>query len=414
MAKNFGRNKPVNLDQMLLYSLLPSIRYKRLLILCMCAVLMTACHKAQEESWVFISMPDFLNVDCDYPEPLWEEALSFILQSIKREDPAFVVIAGDIVMGHWDGPTWNDADSINKYARRYYTSWKRRMEHHDLKYYVSIGDHEVGDNPWKTPKKLAAVELYKAAFASYLQMPKNGPSDMQGTAFWWTHGDVLFMSVDVFEEGVSDQGLIKADVSGDQLEWLEEVLASHKNIGHKVVFGHTPILGPVRKWSSSGLMLHGGRESDFWQLMKQYGVDAYLCGEVHAVTCTERDGVFQIAHGGLIGYNTRTNYLVCTVYKDRLEMEIREIEMQLSGVHKWQTKNNRPLERVSISPELKEGGFYSIGSLTIDKSHQKKYLNRKGYFRKEYETSTFRGVPFFRRDNPQGLPHEPPLIRTKK
>ena len=33
--------------------------------------------------------------------------------------------------------------------------------------------------------------------------------------------------------------------------------------------------------------------------MVKHGVDLYLCGEVHAVTCTQRDGIQQIAHGGL-------------------------------------------------------------------------------------------------------------------
>ena len=44
-------------------------------------------------------------------------------------------------------------------------------------------------------------------------------------------------------------------------------------------------------------MVSRGRDSEFWQTMKEYNVDAYLCGEVHAITCTERVGIMQIAHG---------------------------------------------------------------------------------------------------------------------
>ena len=86
--------------------------------------------------------------------------------------------------------------------------------------------------------------------------------------------------------------------------------------------GHTPCLGPVRKWSSSGMLLEEGRKSPFWKAMAKHKVALYLCGEVHAVTCTERDGVQQIAHGGLLGYNTRSNYLVVDVYPDRLDLTI--------------------------------------------------------------------------------------------
>ncbi len=368
-------------------------------------IIFFSCQQEKEEiPWTFISVPDFLNVDCDYPEPKWEDALSYILESIKAEDPDFITVSGDLVMGHWDAPGWNDADTIQKYANRYYSAWKNRMRDHDLKYYVSIGDHEIGDNPWKTEKKMAAVRYYKAAFAQHLLMPSNGPPGMVGTAFWWRHKNVLFISVDVFEEGESEQGLIRAGVSGSQLAWMRSVLDSNEDVAHRIVLGHTPVLGPVRKWSSSGLMIADGQSGSFWQLMKEFNVDAYLCGEVHAVTCTERDGIMQVAHGGLIGYNTRTNYLICKVFDDKIEMEIKEIEMTLKGDHKWQTKNNRPLESVEIAPENKLSGFYRIAAVTIDKKTGKTFLNRQGYFQKELETSTFSGAPVFRKKNNAGPP----------
>jgi len=61
--------------------------------------------RADEESpaWSFVSIPDFLNFDIDYPQEGWEDALGFILDSMKKEAPAFVMVAGDLVMGHW-GP----------------------------------------------------------------------------------------------------------------------------------------------------------------------------------------------------------------------------------------------------------------------------------------------------------------------
>jgi hypothetical protein len=375
------------------------------------ACILAACQSImQEKPWVFVSMPDFLNVDCDYPEPKWEDALTYILEAVKAENPDFLTVAGDVVMGHWDAAEWNDRDTIAKYAKRYYTAWINRMDVHGLRYYVSIGDHEIGDNPWRQPKKLEAVKYYKRAFSDYFQMPRNGPAGMKGTAFWWKHKNTLFVSVDVFETGESNQGFIKAGVSGEQLAWLEEVFVLNKDVNHRIVLGHTPVLGPVRKWSSSGLMIKEGQGSGFWQLMKRYNVDAYLCGEVHAVTCTERDGIIQVAHGGLIGYNTRTNYLVCKVYNNHIEMEIKEIGMQPSGDHKWQTKRNRPLENVTITGENKAAGFYKIGTLTIDKSTRKVFSNRKGYFKTAYESSDLSAVPIFRKENTQGLPVEPPKI----
>ena len=32
-----------------------------------------------ETPWTFVSIPDFLNVDMLYPQPQWEDALSYVL-----------------------------------------------------------------------------------------------------------------------------------------------------------------------------------------------------------------------------------------------------------------------------------------------------------------------------------------------
>jgi hypothetical protein len=232
-------------------------------------------------------------------------------------------------------------------------------------------------------------------------MPLNGPEHLPGTAFHWRHQNVLFVSVDVFEEGTSHQGQIRPGVTGEQLAWLEEVIDAHADVDHVVVMGHAPCLGPVRQWSSSGLMITDGQESSFWQTMARKGVALYLCGEVHAITCTERDGVQQIAHGGLIGYNPRTNYLVVDVYPDRLELTLKEIDMLPSGEKLWQPHHNRPLETVTIDSETRERGFVPVGTLTIETSSTPRtFVDPGGYFRKEFETSIDRGQPVFA---PSGL-----------
>ena len=70
------------------------------LILCTVYPLHSQKYKADQE-WTFVSIPDFLNFDIAYPQKGWEDALGFIVGSIKKENPAFVMVAGDLVMGHW-------------------------------------------------------------------------------------------------------------------------------------------------------------------------------------------------------------------------------------------------------------------------------------------------------------------------
>jgi len=354
------------------------------------------------EPWRFVSMPDFLNVDTDYPQEGWEDALGVILESVKAEEGDFLVVPGDLVMGHWHGEKGREGiPGIEHFAERYYPAWKERMKGHGLKWYAALGDHELGDNPWRYPRALDFVAAYKKEFREHMGMPLNGPEHMKGTAFYWRHKNVLFISVDVFEEGESSQGKIRTWVTGVQLEWMERVIGANKDADHIVVMGHAPCLGPVRMWSSSGLMITGGRESAFWQSMAKKGVALYLSGEVHAITCTERDGVQQIAHGGLVGYNTRTNYLVVDVHPDRLELEIKEIDMIPSGKHLWQPGGNRPLEKVTISPAMKERGFVPVGKLTIDtRSKPRMFKNPQGYFLKKLESSDERGRPVFKGGTP--------------
>jgi len=178
--------------------------------------LLNAAEEEDANIWTFVSMPDFLNVDTVYPQPGWEDALDFVLSAAKAENPDFVLVAGDLVMGRW----WSE-EKIEKYAAIYYPDWIKRMNAHGLKFYETIGDHEIGDNPWP-PARAKLVPTFKKAFANYIKMPVNGPEHMKGTAFHFLHKNTLFVAVDVFEKGKGPQGEIVAQVTGRQLEWFNK------------------------------------------------------------------------------------------------------------------------------------------------------------------------------------------------
>ncbi|MGD8501812.1 MAG: ThuA domain-containing protein [Phycisphaerales bacterium] len=327
------------------------------------------------QRWRFVSIPDFVNVDLTYPQPGWEDTLDYVLKAVKAENPEFVLVAGDLLMGRWP-----DKESIKKYAAVYYPAWIKRMEDHGLRFYAALGDHEIGDNPWHGDKA-ELVSYFKRQFQRHLKMPLNGPLRMKGTAFWFVHENTLFITVDVFEKGSGPQGGIVPKVTGPQIEWFERVITDNPGVEHIIVMGHTPILGPVKKESSSGLMLEGGRESPLCQTKKKYGVDLYLCGEVHAITCTEADDVLQIAHGGLFGYNPKVNYLVGTVSAGRIKLELKEIEILNRGQKLWQVGANRPSETVLIEDDIKQRGFVTAGTAVLDKAGiNKSITNATGHF----------------------------------
>ena len=338
------------------------------------------------DEWTFVSWPDFTNIDVAYPEPKWDDALDFMLDSLAAERPDFALVAGDLVMGRW----WEGQEQIQRLSAVYYTAWIRRMQEHGLKFYVAVGDHELGDGPWwlrERRTRLAHIPFYEKAFVDYMKMPQNGPDSMRGLAYSLVHKNCLFVVVNPYEfKKFRDDGYALPTVSGEQLAWVDRTLSQRAEaVDHVIVMGHTPIVAPVRARASSRMTLDGGRESPLWQVMKKHDVDLYLSGEVHDITCTEVDGVMQIVHGTLIGYVDTANYLVATVTADRISLELKELPILLEGGHLPQSAGNQPREFVKISPEARRAGFQTVGTALLDKrGGRKRFRDKLGRFDDDY------------------------------
>ena len=316
---------------------------------------------ASMQPWRFVSIPDFVGADLAYPQPGWEDTLDYVLKAVKAENPEFVLVAGDLVMGRWP-----DKESIEKNAAAFYPAWAKRMEEHGLPFYATIGDHEIGGSPWPD-EKAKLVSIFKRQFQKYLKMPLSGPLRMKGTAYWFIHEDTLFAALDVFEKGSGSQGGIVPKVTGEQLQWLEQTLTDNPGVEHVVVMSHTPALGPVAIESSKGLMLESGREAPLWQSLKKHKVDLYLCAEVPSLACTQADGILQVAHGNSFGGSPKVSYLVATVYPDRIDLELKEIPIINEGGRPSQAADSRPCEKIRIADETRQKGFVTAGTATLNK-----------------------------------------------
>ncbi len=137
---------------------------------------------------------------------------------------------------------------------------------------------------------------------------------------------------------------MQLEIDQKQQAWLVQVLKKARADGVRwtLVQGHLPILGPVRQGASSGLQYHGGRQSQLWQTFKKYGVDVYLCGEVHDVTAIQRDGVLQLSHGGIFQVG-RLNYLLADFYPNHLDLRIFDYAFERVGDDTlWETATRMP------------------------------------------------------------------------
>lgn len=309
----------------------------------------------------FTSFPDLFNWNIKYPQPGWEEAMDWFLGGMKREGPAFSLIAGDIMDARW----WTDKEEVRQQTEEYWGGFRRRFEDQDIRLYIAPGDHEYGDDQGLDKMHLAPV--FAEQFAKIFDMPENGPAHKLGLAYSFAKENLAVISVDTFEDAGDHMSMT---VSGKQLEWLEDQLKKHQDKGFIIVQGHVPVVGPVQSMNSSANMLEGGTDSEFWKTMVSYGVDAYFCGEHHRITVTKHDGIWQIVHGALWGTQTDLNYLRGSVWPERLELELFRIDVEYDGKPLTSQHPHRagggPWSHVTISESTKQNGPVSLGKLVIE------------------------------------------------
>jgi hypothetical protein len=329
---------------------------------------------ADTSGWTFVSFPDFFNFDVPDPNPKWDRAIDYFLDEVAAEDPAFALVAGDLVDGRW----WSGPQQVEQLGNVYYAGWMRRMQRHGLTPYTAVGDHELGDDPWP-PEKTRLVPHFYDAFEQHMQHPQNGPPGYRERTYAVRHRNLLVVTLQTFERRDST---VVPTVGSEQLAWLERTLDRHADARWVVVQGHVPILPDVNSYSSSQIMLENRHHSALWDTMVEHDVDLYLAGEHHAITCREHEGVWQIVHGTLWGRGGAANYLVGRVEGGTLRLTLKEIPMSASGDDIWNAHKERgPSEYVTIAPEDRRRGFETVGTLVVEKDgDETRFPTRTGPF----------------------------------
>jgi hypothetical protein len=329
----------------------------------------------------FLSTPDFLNADiADVSEtPLYKPgspnsitdslaaSLETVLDKIASEGVPDVYVAGDLVEGRWGidtahTGTFGPVDSrkhrreaIERAGDHYYQSWLEGFTSRGLNTFPALGDHDIGDDEWGYSRgeypafKMRNLEVWKQTYERNImtnadgseRFPDRPPGPAHGTAYAVRPDpEVQLIAVDVFKRTPRH---VRYELDDEQLVWLEGVLSKAVDDGVDwiMVQGHTPVVTPVRMVGSSGLMYSGGIESPFWQLMKRYGVDLYLCGEVHITTMHHVDGITQISHGGLFAYGF-SNYMRADIDGGTMTLTSKRFESDVDkSVRLWQTDEHK-------------------------------------------------------------------------
>ena len=140
-------------------------------------VVPTVASAAAAPYYRLLSSPDFLNADIadlrasswdrwapgrpNSWNPAYERALDQVLDDWADFDPDAVTVPGDLVNGRWlrdpdhtgsfgpvDSPS-RRTKAVVRAANTYYGAWGQRFLDHDLTVHAGVGDHDLGDNPWR-------------------------------------------------------------------------------------------------------------------------------------------------------------------------------------------------------------------------------------------------------------------------
>jgi hypothetical protein len=349
-----------------------------------------------EDAWRFLCLADWHSAEkfifADrYPR--LEAAINEDIATLKRIKRDFagelIILPGDSNEGQWDtakfikkfNPELTVEQSISQAGKLCYEGMIDTFKKggYDT-LLMAVGDHEVGNDPWPVGSDVSRYQhQFREAFARAFNYSADGSSfkyrqkigsansrprgtKYQDTSYAYQHKNVLFITIDVFHQQdpntrLGEKGSVIGTVVDAHLEWLESVLSEARkdpSIKHIFVQSHLPVIYPVRKVLTSGMLIDKGLESEFWKLMRKYNVDIYFAGEVHANTVTKdpHSDLLQVVTRG----NFFTNFQTVDVSDDKIEMTLYR----------------------HFGEKTSDGNYQVAGKLSVDKSGRDTSINATG------------------------------------
>ncbi len=195
-----------------------------------------------------------------------------IADDVVRENPDFVLVAGDLVNGWFrNGGTG--------YAVQY-ANWREAMKpvyQAGIRVYPVRGNHDSGPERLALPPLPSHLEppsdtpvLLKKAFRdafSESYIPVNGPAGEEGFTYSFTHKNAFIVGLDQYTGG---QHKVNQD-------WLDRQLAGNR-IPHVFVYGHEPAFETRHK---DNLAFYPKERDLFWGSIGRAGAKIYFCGHDH-------------------------------------------------------------------------------------------------------------------------------------
>lgn len=192
-----------------------------------------------------------------------------------RPRPEFICFPGDEVIG-----LTADADELREQWRYWCDQEMAWLDREAIPIYHTTGNHTTYDP--------MSEEVFRQVMAS---LPGNGPPGQKQLSYYVRREDLLVIAVNTLWSGLGGEGRVEID-------WLAQTLDEHTDAKYKLVMGHHPV-HPVNGFSGSyqrELAPDNGRE--FWKVLVEHDVLAYLCSHILAFDVQVHMGVLQILTAG--------------------------------------------------------------------------------------------------------------------
>lgn len=207
-----------------------------------------------------------------------EETFSRLNAALERVSPApeFVVFLGDHIRGYV-----NHRDELVAQWRYFLSKEFKSVQRVTGEIYHVAGNHDTYDSE--------SVAVWLDTFPS---LPRNGSPDRIGRSYYVRRGPMLLVFIDTTD--TTNRGAARFG----EARWLDSVLAQHRDVPVKFVFGHHPAhaVNGYDQWPL--WRMPPQHASEFWEILARYGVHCYWCSHIIAFDVQRHQGILQITSGG--------------------------------------------------------------------------------------------------------------------
>lgn len=241
--------------------------------------------------------------DCIGDNPLLLRGAAEQIKELGQID--FVLSTGDT-----DYP-WAVKKTLNEYIRD------------DILWYPAIGNHDAD-----TVKDMLWYRHYNRGGDRLPNIKQKGLKKTIETMYSFDYSNVHFVIINQYYNGQND---CKADgrIHPNTIKWLRDDLF-HNNKDYIFVVGHEPAYvfpdddTKTLRHADDCLNKYPIERDNFWNILSEFSVTAYICGHTHCYSSEKVNEVWQINIAHTCGYgdiSTKSTFIHAICYKDQVQFK---------------------------------------------------------------------------------------------